>query len=189
MRRFGFRGNLFVHTPPMEKPHNPYYLEWDDLRELRDAGWHFGAHPHRHYGLDYLARQDPSGGLIRAELETCDALLRRHLGIEPKDFAYTSTTWSAVAEAEVRRRYRFARLWIIGTHCQTDHGPVRYADLVAVPGADAADGGPPHVARYLTPASDRLRRPAMELEYLLFEFDVFRAYLWGSLEPEAVPPP
>jgi peptidoglycan/xylan/chitin deacetylase (PgdA/CDA1 family) len=189
MRRFGYRGNLFVNTSPMEKTHNPYYMKWPELQALVDAGWHLGAHTHRHYGLDYLARKDPSGALIRAELETCDALLRRHLGITPQDFAYTSTTWSAVAEAEVRRRYRFARLWIIGTHYATDRGPVRFADLVGVPGADADDGGPPLGARYITPASDPLRLPAMELEYLIFELDAFRAYLCGALEGEAAPPP
>jgi peptidoglycan/xylan/chitin deacetylase (PgdA/CDA1 family) len=184
-RRFGYAGTLFANTSPMEKPHNPYYLKWDELRRLRDAGWHLGAHTHRHYGLDYLTRKDPSGGLIRAELETCDELLRRHLGVEPKDFAYTGTTWNAVAEAEVRRRCRFARLWIIGAKYATDRGPVRFADLVGVPGEDADDGGPPRAARSITPTSDPLRLPAMELGPLVFEFDAFRAHLRGASELEA----
>ena len=185
MQRFGYTGNLFINTSRLLKVDNPYYLRWDELGRLLEAGWHIGAHTHHHYRLDYLAQKDPTGGLIRAELETCDTLLRANLGITPQDFAYTTTTWSRVAEAEVKKRYRFARLWIIGTHYQTEAGPVRYADLVGVPGPDEADGGPPFAARYITPESDPYRLPAMELEYLIYDYAAFRAYLQGALPPSA----
>jgi len=185
MRRYGYRGNLFVNTSPMEKVYNQFYMKWADLRRLLEAGWHIGAHTHRHYALDYLGRQDPSGGLIREELERCDALLGEHLGIYPKDFAYTSTTWSRVAEVEVKKRYRFARLWIIGTHYQTDEGEVRYAELVGDSGADEEDGGPPQGSRYITEGSDPFRLPSMELEYLIYGFDAYQRYLEGALEPSS----
>jgi peptidoglycan/xylan/chitin deacetylase (PgdA/CDA1 family) len=149
---------------------------------LHEAGWHIGAHTHRHYRLDYLAKKDPTGGLIREELETCDNLLRAHLGVVARDFAYTTTTWSRIAEQEVKRRYRFARLWIIGAHYNTEAGTIRYADLVGVPGADEADGGPPSAARYITLDSDPFRLPSMELEYLLYPYDAYRRYLRGALE-------
>jgi peptidoglycan/xylan/chitin deacetylase (PgdA/CDA1 family) len=187
MERFGYRGNLFVNTSPMEKVENPYYMKWDDLARLVESGWHIGAHTHRHYDLDYLARKDPSGNLIREELEKCDEMIRSHLGIVPKDFAYTSTTWSQVAENEVRKRYRFARLWIIGTHYQTDKGKVRYAELVGAPGDDEEDGGPPYAVRYITKNTEPFKLPSMELEYLIFGFDAYRNYLEGALEATPIP--
>ena len=80
-------------------------------------------------------------------------MLEENLGIVPRDFAFTSTTWSQIAEDEVKKRYRFGRLWIIGTHYDSEEGQVRYADLVGVPGADESDGGPPSAARYITEQS------------------------------------
>ena len=118
-------------------------MKWNKVRDLVEAGWHIGAHTHRHYDLDYLARKDPSGGLIREELETCDDLIHTH-------------------------------------------GEIRYADLVGALGEDEADGGPPYEARYITEDSDPYRLPLMELEHLIFEFDAFRAYLQGALEPDTL---
>jgi len=185
MARFGYRGNLFVNTSPMEKVNNPYYMKWDDLGRLVDLGWNIGSHTHNHYALDYLARKDPSGNAIREQLEKCDQMIHAHLGITPRDFAYTTTTWSQVAEDEVRKRYRFARLWIIGSRYKTDKGEVRYAELVGADGEDEKDGGPPCSARYITERTDPLKLPSMELEYLIFGFDSFRSYLEGALEESA----
>lgn len=183
MQRFGFRGNLFVNTSPMEKIDNMFCMKWDQLKGLVDDGWHTGAHTYRHYGMDYLAKKDPSGSLIREELQKADEMLEENLGIVPRDFAFTSTTWSQIAEDEVKKRYRFGRLWIIGTHYDTEEGRVRYAELVGVPGADEEDGGPPVAARYITRETHPYRLPSMELENLIFEYDAFRDYLKGALEP------
>jgi peptidoglycan/xylan/chitin deacetylase (PgdA/CDA1 family) len=182
MRHFGFRGNLFVNTSPMEKVENPYYMKWDQLAALLADGWHIGAHTYRHYGMDYLAQKDPSGGLIRRELEICDHMLHEHLGITPQDFAFTGTTWSQLAEDEVRKRYRFGRLWVTGAHYDTAQGRVRFADLVGVSGADEPDGGPPAAARYITRGSHPYRLPSIELECLIYAYDAFRSYLQGALE-------
>ena len=181
MSDFGYTANLFINTSPMEKVDNPHYMNWDEIGELVQAGWHIGAHTHHHYPLDYLARRDPSGGLIREELEKCDEAIREHLGLKPVDFAYTGTTWSHIAELEVAKRYRFGRLWITGGKYETDDGEIRYADLVGIPGPDEPDGGPPHAARYIAEDSHPLRLPSMELEHLIFEYDAFRDYLLGAL--------
>lgn len=186
MQQFGYAGNLFIHTSPMEKGDNRYTMEWQEISDLLAAGWHIGAHMHRHYNLDYLASKDPSGGLIREELEKCDDLIHTNLGIVPKDFAYTGSTWSRISENEVRQRYRFGRLWIVGTHYKTDEGEIRYADLVGVLGDDEVDGGPPYAARYITEDSHPYRLPSMDLEYLMFEFDAFREYLQGALAPQTL---
>jgi hypothetical protein len=91
------------------------------------------------------------------------------------------TTWSAAAEEAVRRRYRFGRLWTIGSHIQTDNGKVRFAELAGVPGEDDEDGGPPFAARYITEATNPYRLPAMDFEYLINRYDAFRRYLTEAI--------
>ena len=80
LRRYDFRGNLFLNTAAMEKPGDRRYMTWDQVRELRDAGWGIGAHMHHHVSLAYLARRDPTGALIRDEMDTSDAIIERELG-------------------------------------------------------------------------------------------------------------
>ena len=181
MQRYGFQGNLFVNTSPMEKIGNMSYMKWDDLRALIEGGWHIGAHTYRHYGMDYLTKRDPSGSLIQEELRKSDKMLEDNLGIVPRDFAFTSTTWSQIAEDEVKKRYRFGRLWIVGTHYSTAQGPIRYADLVGVDGPDEEDGGPPNKARYITRDTHPYRLPSMELDSLIYEYGAFQRYLVGAI--------
>jgi hypothetical protein len=109
-------------------------------------------------------------------------LIYDHLGIVPKEFADTGTTWSRIAEYQVKTRYRFGRLWIVSVHYHTDEHQIRYADLVGGPGDDEADGGPPHSARYITLLSDPYRLPSVDLEHLICEFDAYQEYLLGALE-------
>jgi len=125
---------------------------------------------------------DPSGARIREQLTICDELIHEHLGIIPRDFAYTSTSWSRIAEQEVAKRYRFARLWIIGSHYHTEQGKMRYADLVGCDADDAPDGGPPIETRYITETTDPLKLPSMELQHLIFEFASDERYLQGAIE-------
>jgi peptidoglycan/xylan/chitin deacetylase (PgdA/CDA1 family) len=181
MRRFGFKGTLFINTAAIEKAGDGRFMSWDEAAELVGDAWGIGSHMHNHIGLDYLAKKDPAGGLIREQMERCDGLLQKHLGIISRDFAYTTTTWSQAAEDEVKKRYRFARLWTIGSHIDTDRGKVRYADLVGVAGDDEADGGPPMAARYITQETNPYRLPSMDFEFLINRFDDFRAYLAGAL--------
>jgi hypothetical protein len=82
-----------------------------------------------------------------------------------------------VAEREVKQRYRFGRLWIVGSEYEADGRTIRYADLVGVPGEDEEDGGPPHAARYITRETDPYRLPSMELQRLLHAPGAFRRYL------------
>ncbi|HEY8171954.1 MAG TPA: polysaccharide deacetylase family protein [Dehalococcoidia bacterium] len=186
MQEYGFKGTLFVNTAATEKQGDRRYMTWDEIGDLVAGGWGIGAHMHHHVGLAYLARKDPSGGLIREEMDTCDAILEERLGIRPRDFAYTTTTWSEVAEVEVKRRYRSARLWTIGSHIDTDEGKVRFAELAGIEGEDESDGGPPLAARYITKDTHPYRLPAMDFEYLVYEYDAFTAYLNGADELERI---
>lgn len=188
MADYGYRGTLFVHTAPLEGKSDGMafqtpYMTWDQIGSLMDAGWLIGAHTVTHPNLSKLYVQDPSGQKLRDELDTCDATIEKHLGWRPRDFAYTGTSFSTAAEAEAKKRYRFARLWITQAMYNCDGGTVRYADLVNVPGDDEPDGGPPIAARYITRDSPSHRLPSMEIQALIYTPEAFRAYLEGALTP------
>jgi hypothetical protein len=123
-----------------------------------------------------------AGDVLRVPLSDAVFKAQPELDAEVVDFAFTGTTWSQLAEDEVRERYRFGRLWVTGAHYDTEHGRVRLADLVGVSGPDELDGGPPFAARYITKRSHPYRLPSMELECLIYEYDAFRGYLQGALE-------
>ena len=181
----GYAGNLFVNTGPMEgEGYGTETMTWEEIGILAEAGWHIGAHTVTHPNLSKLVAEDPRGERLQWELETCDATLVRELGITPRDFAFTGTSWSSTAERKVMERYRFGRLWIIGSQYQADGQAIRYAELVGVAGDDEADGGPPMAARYITADTPAYRLPSMELQCALsHDPAAFRAYLRGALSP------
>lgn len=178
----GFTGNLFVNTGPMaEQDYGTATMTWEEIGGLAASGWHIGAHTVTHPNLSALVASDPQGEKLQWELATCDATLEKELGITPRDFAFTGTSWSSVAEQKVMDRYRFGRLWIVGSQYQADGEDVRYADLVGVAGDDEADGGPPMAARYITRETPAYRLPSMELQCQLSHSPVaFRSYLEGA---------
>ena len=190
LARYGYTANLFINTGLMDDMYRggvPDFTEreillWEEAAELAEAGWQIGAHTVTHPNLSELSQEDPTGKKLRAELAQCDTTIERHLGIAPRDFAFTGTSWSSIAEREVKARYRFGRLWIVGAEYQVDGRKTRYADLVGVPGLDEPDGGPPHAARYITRDSDPYRLPSMEINALIFTPAAFRRYLEGTLE-------
>jgi len=185
LERYGFKGNLFVNTGMIDQMYagtlppeqHERIANWEEIGALVEAGWHIGAHTVTHPNLSKLSQEDPTGQKIRAELEQCDQAIMDNLGITPRDFAFTGTTWSSIAEREVKKRYRFGRLWIIGAEYNVDGKTARYAELVGVPGDDEEDGGPPYAARYITEETNPYRLPSMELEGLIYEPDAFRRYL------------
>ena len=185
LSRHGYTGNLFVNTgwmDPQAEGYGEKTATWEELGELVKLGWHLGAHTVTHPNLSALVAEDPEGEKLQWELETCDAAIEEHLGIKPRDFAFTGTSWSSVAEQKVMARYRFGRLWIVGTHYQADGEEIRYADLVGVAGKDEADGGPPQATRYITRETHPYRLPSMEIQRpLVYNPEPFRAYLMGAL--------
>jgi peptidoglycan/xylan/chitin deacetylase (PgdA/CDA1 family) len=184
LERYGYSGNLFINTGWFDPDRDNYAgcMTWDEVRELVDLGWHIGAHTVTHPNLSELAAKDPDGEKLHWELETCDTTLVEQLGIVPKDFAFTGTSWSSEAEKQVSARYRFGRFWIIGSHYRADGEDVRLADLLGVEGADKADGGPPMASRYITGESHPHRLPSIEIQRdLIYRPEAFRAYLEGAL--------
>ena len=186
LSRYGLKGNLFVNTGPMDpnyrgKPRGDAWMTWDELRELVEMGWTIGAHTVTHPNLSELSLEDPEGRKIRDELIQCDETIEKELGIKPKVFAFTGTSFSSIALAEVKKRYRFGRLWITQAFYQVDGKKMRYADLVGVAGEDEPDGGPPQQARYIHKNSDPYLLPSMEFQALIYEPDAFRRYLQGAI--------
>ncbi len=188
LERYGFKGNLFIYTSPYDQTYSrplvvasSDHMTWDQVRELRDAGWHIGAHTISHPNLSELSAEDPSGDILREELDRCNAVIKENLGFQPTDFAFTGTSWSSQAEVEVKIRYRFGRLWFVGAEYQVDGNPMRVAELMRDPGPDEDDGGPPFAVRYITKDSDPYRLPSMELQSLIHHPDAFRRYLQGAL--------
>jgi hypothetical protein len=196
LARYGYRGNLFINTAPMEElyagPLPPdaerETMTWEEIEELMEFGWHIGAHTRTHPNLSVLSTEDPSGEKLLAELEQCDETLERHLGITPRDFAFTGTSCSSAAVEAVKKRYRFGRLWISmqegGTMVyQVDGKAVRYAEFVGSNEPDDADGGPPMSVRYITRESDPYLLPSMELQCVLMHNpEALRCYFEGALD-------
>ena len=190
LNKYGYKANLFIHTGPLEEMHasgshlleDRKWMTWEEIEELLNIGWHIGAHTVTHPNLSDLSLIDPTGEKVRAELVQCRETIQKRLGILPKDFAFTGTSWSYIAEREVVKLFRFGRLWIIGTEYQVDGKTTRYADLAGVPGKDESDGGPPYAARYITRQTDPYRLPSMDFQYLIYKPEAFRQYLEGALE-------
>jgi peptidoglycan/xylan/chitin deacetylase (PgdA/CDA1 family) len=187
MQRYGFRPTLFINTAgieaqakqkgPLPKSEEREFMTWDEVVELLKAGWHIGAHTVNHPNLSELSAKDPTGAVIADELDQNNETIQQRLGFRPQDFAYTGTSFSTVAEREVKKRYRFGRLWIINSQYNMDGKPVRMADVMGVSGADEADGGPPKASRYITRDSNSYRLPSMDTNYLIHDVDPFRRYL------------
>jgi len=185
MKKYGFKGNLFVNTEPMEEMYangsfrsdDRLYMIWDEIKELIDDGWSFGAHTHTHPNLSELADKDPSGGAIQQELELNDRTLEKGLAMQPRYFAFTGTSWSSLAEQEVMKRYTLGRLWIMDSHYQVDGELLRFADLVGDEGEDEIDGGPPMASRYITKHTNPFKIPSVDFEGLIYDYEDFRRYL------------
>ena len=205
LKRHGMAGNLFVNTGVMgaeeEWGIEPYAgvrdqasivtaerggpaMTWEDIRGLVREGWHIGAHTVTHPNLSELSTTDPAGTILIKELEACDNTLYAELGRQPRDFAFTSTTFSTIAAELVEQRYRFGRLWIIGSHYHNDGQDVRFASISGhahLPDED--DGGPPTASRYITRNTLSHRLPSMEIQSpLIHAPQDFRAYLLGACE-------
>ena len=193
---YGYRGNLFVNTGMLDKVHDASLyppdstleiMTWDELGELKDLGWHLGAHTVRHPSMARLAVQDPGGASIREELEGCDERLRERLGVVARDFAFTGTSWSQLAEDEVAKRYRFGRLWIIGAMYESGGNVIRFADLAGSTEPDDPDGGPPMSTRYITKNTHPYRLPSVEIQGpLIATVAAFRRYLEGAVSQNCI---
>lgn len=79
----GFIGTDFV--PPWDNHLKPKlaWMNWDQVRGLRDLGFDIGAHTHSHINMGRESQQ-----VISKELALCQETLERELGFRPRLFAY-----------------------------------------------------------------------------------------------------
>lgn len=73
---------LFVNTSTIHE-NNKNYLNWDQIRELRDEGVSIGAHSHSHYHMSDLSIDE-----IINEIEISNNIFLKELGSIPSLFAY-----------------------------------------------------------------------------------------------------
>ena len=73
---------LFVNTSTIHK-NNKNYLNWDQIRKLRDEGVSIGAHSHSHYHMSDLSIDE-----IRNEIEVSNNIFLKELGTIPPLFAF-----------------------------------------------------------------------------------------------------
>lgn len=93
LRRLRLPATFFVTTafigtdiaPPWDRhlAERPGWMDWNQLRSLRDLGFDIGAHTDSHVDL---GTADPE--LVRTELITCREKLQCELGTPPRLFAY-----------------------------------------------------------------------------------------------------
>ena len=93
LRRLGLPAAFFVATgfigtdynPPWDQhlSRHPGWMDWNQVRSLRDQNFEVGAHTDLHVDLGTLASDS-----IRAELARCRAKFEQELGTPPTLFAY-----------------------------------------------------------------------------------------------------
>ena len=78
----GFPVTLFVNTSTIQK-NNKNYLNWDQIRSLKNQGVSIGGHSHSHYHLPDKTEEE-----ITKDLEQSNKIFIKELGEVPTIFAY-----------------------------------------------------------------------------------------------------
>ncbi len=78
----GIPVTLFVNTSTIQK-NNKNYLNWDQIRKLRDEGVSIGAHSHSHYHMSELSIEE-----VKKEIEISNNIFLKELGKIPPLFAF-----------------------------------------------------------------------------------------------------
>ena len=81
-KKNGIPVTLFVNTSTIHN-NNKNYLNWDQIRELRDEGVSIGAHSHNHYHMSDLSIDE-----IKKEIEISNNIFLKELGKIPALFAF-----------------------------------------------------------------------------------------------------
>ena len=81
-KKNGIPVTLFVNTSTIHE-NNKNYLNWDQIRQLRDEGVDIGAHSHSHYHMSDLSIDE-----VINEIEISNNIFLNELGSIPPLFAY-----------------------------------------------------------------------------------------------------
>jgi len=92
------------------------FLDWDQLRAIRDAGWRIGAHSHTHPRMSWrLYDEDDAAMRARLDVECARSreLLELELRVEVRDFAYPYGEITPMAREAVARA-GYERAFVVG---------------------------------------------------------------------------
>jgi peptidoglycan/xylan/chitin deacetylase (PgdA/CDA1 family) len=121
----GFCGGTNSWTGQPSSTASEYLLGWQQIVELADQGFTFGAHTVTHQILTDLAADQ-----VEAELAISKSQLEEHIGQPVEFFAYPFGRWNTAVRNIVKNHY-------VGA-CTTGAGVVEDdADVFALPRADA----------------------------------------------------
>lgn len=133
LRELGVRATLFVPTAYVGT--SDEWLDWDDLRRLRDEGWILGSHSHTHprMGLRFYREtvHQQYERLLSEELFRSREIMEDMLGETPRLFAYPYGEAPEIARSAVRSVYE-AAFTVQAT--ETWNG-----DLLQIPRTDAME--------------------------------------------------
>ncbi len=135
------------------------FLTWDEMREMRDAGWHIGSHTVRHPRMSWRLYDEDTAALrarLRDECEISRTAIERALGIPVRDFAFPyGETTPAAREAVAAAGY--TRAFTVRESLEWDDDPLA---IPRIDGAEAHGHGAAHGAEHtrisvVIPACDR----------------------------------
>jgi peptidoglycan/xylan/chitin deacetylase (PgdA/CDA1 family) len=88
---------IFVAVEGVDKQF-PGYMNWDQIRELRDAGVHIGHHTYTHTHLPLLSQEE-----IEADINLASERYQEELGFVPAIFAYPYGEYGNDVKAVIRK--------------------------------------------------------------------------------------
>ncbi|MEU6552414.1 polysaccharide deacetylase family protein [Streptomyces sp. NPDC046915] len=139
LAKHGFTATLFVSTGWIRGAYDTgggldTMLDWDQVRELADAGVEIGGHSHTHPQLDQL-----DDDTLRSELVRCKEIVAGELGTVPASFAYPY----GYSSRRVRRAVRaagFAQALAVGNAlARRRQGPYALRRVTVRRGTDAEE--------------------------------------------------
>jgi peptidoglycan/xylan/chitin deacetylase (PgdA/CDA1 family) len=88
LKQYGYSVTLFLYTDLI---HNNTCLTWDQVREMQHSGFTVGNHSKTHRDLSGPNAEESFGqyfAAVQLEVNEAERLIKKHLGITPKYFAY-----------------------------------------------------------------------------------------------------
>lgn len=86
-------------------------MNWQQLGQMRDAGWCITPHTCRHTHLAGPDRMPQDDQVIWTELRESRRIVAERMGVDSPYFAYPSGSWNHRIEAMVKEVYRTALHW------------------------------------------------------------------------------
>ncbi len=105
LQRYGFGATFYITEGLNFLENKEYYMIWDEIRELHEAGFEIGNHLGRHVDMRKQTREE-----IKADVEQIEQRCREHSIPVPRSFAYPGGHNSPEAVAVLAEAgYLFAR--------------------------------------------------------------------------------